>query len=311
MTPWIILIVMLLASTSALVTRYFYERTQLIEHAHATSQMVETACGPVQIAVVGEGPLVLSLHGAAGGCDQGLLLGKVLGDVKVIAPSRPGYLRTPLDVGRSHVEQADAIAALLDALGIERVVVSGASGGGPVAAHFALRYPDRCAGVVLISAVSQPISMNPRLEYLARILLSMDFIPWLLMKFSLRRAIEDNGPLPQEVLRDAEKMALLRTLIEAGCTASLRRDGLLNDMRAATDDSSFAFALEAIQVPVFIVHGTADPVVPYAHGEHAAATIPGAEFMSIESGGHLCFVTHREQIVPRLGKFVRECASKS
>ena len=49
----------------------------------------------------------------------------------VIAPARPGYGRTPLEESGTAAEAADLIAALLDTLGIDRVIVNCVSGGGP------------------------------------------------------------------------------------------------------------------------------------------------------------------------------------
>ena len=51
----------------------------------------------------------------------------------VIAPSRPGYGRTPLEIGKTHAESADCYAALLDVLKVDKVVVTGISAGGPSA----------------------------------------------------------------------------------------------------------------------------------------------------------------------------------
>ena len=60
---------------------------------------------------------------------------------RVIAPSRPGYLRTPFprDGDASCVRQADLLACVLDTLGVERVAVMGVSAGGVAA------LPSRCA----------------------------------------------------------------------------------------------------------------------------------------------------------------------
>lgn len=62
------------------------------------SRMLETSVGPIEYAEVGEGPPVLVIHGAGGGFDQGLDLAEdlVRNGFRVIAPSRFGYLRTPL-----------------------------------------------------------------------------------------------------------------------------------------------------------------------------------------------------------------------
>jgi pimeloyl-ACP methyl ester carboxylesterase len=64
--------------------------------------IMQTRCGPIEYAVLGEGPPLLSVHGAGGGFDQGLDLAESLArsGFRVIAVSRFGYLRTPLWRGR-------------------------------------------------------------------------------------------------------------------------------------------------------------------------------------------------------------------
>src|SRR3712207_363286 len=91
--------------------------------------------GEIEYAVRGKGPPVLLVHGAGGGYDQGLLIGEnYVGDGhRFIAPSRFGYVRSPIPEEGSPAAQADAYAALLDALGVERVGVVAFSDGGPSA----------------------------------------------------------------------------------------------------------------------------------------------------------------------------------
>ena len=117
------------------------------------SQVVATAKGEIEVAVVDEGLPILQLHGSPGGYDQALGRNKVRPDrtvgVKTIAVSRPGFLRTPLTSGRTHEEQADLYAALLTTLGVPRVIVQGASGGSYSAIQLALRHPDRVSALIL------------------------------------------------------------------------------------------------------------------------------------------------------------------
>ncbi len=79
------------------------------------SQIAQTACVPIEYAVVGEGAPVLVVHGAGGGFDQGLDFGLPLTrqGFRVIAMSRFGYLRTPLPDEAAPVAQAEAHACLL------------------------------------------------------------------------------------------------------------------------------------------------------------------------------------------------------
>ncbi|MEP6649910.1 MAG: alpha/beta hydrolase, partial [Lapillicoccus sp.] len=50
--------------------------------------------------------------------------------------------------------------------------------------------------------------------------------------------------------------------------------------------------LEKVTAPTLVVHGTADADVRFEHGELAAAQIPGAELLSLDTGTHLAFYTH-------------------
>jgi 2-hydroxy-6-oxonona-2,4-dienedioate hydrolase len=87
-------------------------------------QLIDTPHGPIEFAEAGDGPAVLLIHGAGGGFDQGLALGAAfLGDgYRIVAPSRFGYLGTPLPADASPAAQADAHLRLLDALQLERAM---------------------------------------------------------------------------------------------------------------------------------------------------------------------------------------------
>jgi pimeloyl-ACP methyl ester carboxylesterase len=115
---------------------------------------IQTPYGSVQYVERGQGPPVLFSHPLVGGFDVGLGCAETwIGDgFRVIAPSRFGYLGSSLPQGAMPAEQADAYALLLDALGIERASMVGFSAGGPSVIQFALRHPDRTAGLVPIGS---------------------------------------------------------------------------------------------------------------------------------------------------------------
>ncbi len=121
------------------------------------SQIIETACGPVEYYKEGNGPAVLLLHGSPGGYDHALALARFINlqGHTTLTISRPGYRRTPLSSGATPAQQADLCAALLDTLQIKQAIVIALSGGGPTGLEFALRYKDHCRGLVLYSAVIQ------------------------------------------------------------------------------------------------------------------------------------------------------------
>ena len=90
--------------------RYRHDMSDRTKAIEAMSRIARTAKGEVEYAREGSGPTALVIHGAGGGYDQGLYLAhEMLGDgYDVTAPSRFGYLRTPVPKDASHTAQADA-----------------------------------------------------------------------------------------------------------------------------------------------------------------------------------------------------------
>jgi 2-hydroxy-6-oxonona-2,4-dienedioate hydrolase len=125
-----------------------------------------TAAGPIEYAKKGAGIPLLSIHGAGGGYDQGLALAAdLVGEgFQIIAPSRFGYLGTPVPPDASPAAQADAHAALLSELNISRVIALGVSAGARSAVELALRHPDRVLALILIVpgtyAPGNPVSVD-------------------------------------------------------------------------------------------------------------------------------------------------------
>lgn len=110
-----------LAAVCATALAYRRDSAGASRRVACGSRLVRTARGVIECATHGSGPAVLAIHGAGGGFDQGPDIAGARADVgfRVIAPSRFGYLRTPVPSDASDEAQADAYAAVLDALGIE------------------------------------------------------------------------------------------------------------------------------------------------------------------------------------------------
>ncbi|HEV8480486.1 MAG TPA: alpha/beta fold hydrolase, partial [Candidatus Eisenbacteria bacterium] len=198
-------------------------------------RLIETARGPVEYDDVGQGTPVLFVHGAPGGYDQARIVSDhyELSDFRLIGPSRPGYLRTPLTRGRSTLEQAEMLAALLDALDVDRVPVIAHSTGAAIAIHFAARYPQRTLGLYLAAGVYRPLpgarASRFALGFLEPLLQAAE-IPQHATAHFMRRLgkavvkARPTRPLPLE-------LAALPYLIETLLPAHLRAPGLANDLR--------------------------------------------------------------------------------
>ena len=245
--------------------------------------------------------MALFLHGTPGGFDQGLLVEEVLTDAGLssLTPSRPGHLRTPIEVGRTPAEQADAFAALLDELGIGRVAVIGGSGGGPYALQFAKQYPERTSALILAMGVTKAFNAEifppPFQVRAASALLGNSFLEWWMFRRAERnpRQVILEGIFAGAFSDDSKRrfderpelldeyVDLLWTTIPTGP----RDEGYVNDSAQFTH--LVLGDLSVIDVPTLVVHGTADINAPFEHAEFAAASIPGAELVKLEGGGPL------------------------
>ena len=279
---------------------------------------IETRRGPVECIITGEGPAVICLHGAMGGCDQSLLLAQTVGapGFRYLAVSRPGYLGTAMKLGGSPEAQADLYAVLLDALGIETAAVMAVSGGGYSALHFALRHPGRCWGLVLVSTTAGPVPNKLPLRFQLLKLLSRR------PGFS-RRAAEKLRQDPDKAaapsIRDPEVRARTVRDPEAGpllLALQLSTMDRMHQRIAGTENDvavtrTHSYPLEEIRVPTLVIHGTEDLLVPYEqHGKVLAARIPGAELLTVEGGEHVSIFTDRDRCQARVAAFLKDRAPR-
>ncbi len=267
---------------------------------------VGTAAGAVDCVADGDGPPVLVVHGTPGGHDAGRAMARFLltDGFRTIVPDRPGYFDTPLSSGVTIDEQADLHAALLDALGIDRVGVLCWSGGGPSAYRFAVRHPDRLTALVACAAVSRrfvfagdkgtdKLIMDTGLG--RRMLqLMAKHTPEKLVSAT----IASEGDLTKEqlaarvagILDDPEKERFTIDLALAANHSGPRRAGFENDIAQFAAIESLA--LDRITAPCLIVQGTADTDVDPQYSGFAAEQIPGADLVELATGTHLAFWVH-------------------
>jgi class 3 adenylate cyclase/alpha-beta hydrolase superfamily lysophospholipase len=167
-------------------------------------------------------------------------------------------------------ERMDDLRAVMDAVGVERAVISGSSEGGPMAILFAATYPERTQALVLsgsfarfAAGVDYPIGRSR--EEWERI------IPWVERRWGTGRVLAAFNP---EFEHDAEWLAqearFERNAASPGAAAALIRMNLDIDVRSV---------LPALQVPTFVAHNTGDPVFPVEHGRYLAEHIPDARYV--------------------------------
>jgi len=257
------------------------------------SHLIDSSRGPVEYAIHSTGPAVVVSHGTGGGYDQGLVLSRLLSGYQGVAISRAGYLRTPLETGRTPAEMADACALLLDALRVAKAAILGLSGGGMCAAHFALQHPDRCWGLILADAIAKT-PPGSSVEMVRRANSLPDALAW----FLTRLAIHVGLPL---MIRDVETRSLMRVFFENN-PISERRAGVQNDLEQIHAMDGFAW--EEIRVPTLLTHGDRDRLIPLGYRQEVSHRVKGSELAIVQGGGHECLLSHHVYVAPILQAFL-------
>jgi pimeloyl-ACP methyl ester carboxylesterase len=301
------------ASTLALATyrRYLQDIDSALRTVLDGSKIINTVRGPIEYAEFGTGQPVLIVHGASGGYDQGLVMARLRRDIfRCIAMSRFGYLRTPLPEDHSPAAQAEAHAALLDKLEINKTVIIAGSAGGISALHFALRYPARCQALVLISAVTKQLKLrSPSRDITYGAIYRSEFVGWLVA------TLTSPNKTPLSIIPNTnyehlskEDMDWLTDFTQTTQPTSMRRIGMFTDIDQIVNLEPIP--LDQISSPTLIIHAVDDGIVPIDHACHAHQNIPGAELLEIPGGGHL-LMGHHELVKERVINFLQEHAKIS
>lgn len=286
----VLLIVLLGAAVAAAAWSVGYSRWAEARWP-ADGRMVETRIGPLHIREAGEGAPVILLHGAAANARE-LLTGlvDVLGEeVRLIALDRPGFGGSPpLAEGPRLQGHADAVAALIEAEGLERPVVVGHSYGGAVALRFALDHPGAASGLVLLGAPSQAyVGPTSWYNYAAA-------APVVGRGFS-RFVAPIAGPLllpgaaqaafaPEAAPEAYAETAGIGLLFRPGNFRANALDLAVVNAELDLQDDRYG----EIAAPVAIIAGQADPAVyTHRHSEPLAGQLPDARLALIPDGGHM------------------------
>jgi pimeloyl-ACP methyl ester carboxylesterase len=221
--------------------------------------------------------------------------------LRLVTTSRPGYGDSSPQPGRSVVDVAADTAAVLDAIGADRCLIAGLSGGGPHALACGARLGATAA--VLVIAGGAPYGAAG-LDWMAGMGEEnvVEFSAALKGEDELRSYLTPYREQFKDVTA-ADIVASFQTLLpdvdravltgEFGedLAANLREavrtgvEGWLEDDIAFT--RSWGFGLEEISVPTMIWQGSADLMVPFSHGRWLASRLPGASVHLEEGEGHL------------------------
>jgi pimeloyl-ACP methyl ester carboxylesterase len=282
-----------------------------------TGRLVEA--GGIRMHVVEDGPAddarppVVVIHGASGNLEEArLALGEALAGRRTLFVDRPGHGHSERGDApmAAPAAQAEAVAGLMDTLGIDRAVLVGHSWGAAVATAMAVVRPDRVAGLVLVAPATHPwpggvawyhgIARHPLLGRLFAWTLPVPLGALLLEPGA--RSVFAPDPMPPAYV-DRGRIGL--SLRPANFRANSLDIWHLKDNVAA-----MAPRYREIAVPTVVITGDADSVVwPSIHAEPLAAAIEGAVLVVLPGAGHMPHHAHPTAVVDAVDAVTRRAAA--
>ena len=190
-------------------------------------------------------------------------------------PGNPGYTGAAL--------ATDAVA-VLDGYGIPAAHLVGLSAGGGIAQELAIEHAERVRSLVLIStspAVPGARALPPPTEAFGRFFATAE-VDWSDLDSVIRyqvgfwRVLAGDRPFDEPACRELVR----RDLARARDFAAVRNHDLVAGGGPANG------TLSSISVPTLVIHGTADPMFPFPHGQALAEEIPTASLLPLDGAGH-------------------------
>ena len=263
----------------------------------------------VHVVRAGAGSAVVLLHGVLGSRHDWRRLVKLLArDFMVIAPDLLGHGDSAHKFADFSLgAHAGRLRDLLDRLGVKDATLVGHSLGGGVAMQYAWLFPERCRRLVLVSSggLGRDLSMllrAPTLPGASWVLPLVSSKPLRRTGVMVTRALRGLGLMSAT---DAEEV--WRSYVTLG-DAEMRR-AFVTTIRTVVDPGGQTVSgLERMQsrtgIPIMIVWGSRDRLIPVAHGVHASEALSGARLEIFEGAGHFPHLEQPERFEALLRDFV-------
>jgi pimeloyl-ACP methyl ester carboxylesterase len=258
----------------------------------------------------GEGPVLLMIHGIAVSSEHWReVLEPLAHRHTVIAPDLPGHgmsVGGPGDYSLGNL--ATGLRDLLLSLGHERATLVGHSLGGGIAMQFAYQFPEMVERLVLVSSGGLGPEVSPVLR--AAALPGADLFIAATASIGDRagsaigRGMAAVGIRPGADVTEVARgyAALAEPERRKAFLATLRSVVGTKGQRVSASDRLYL----AEQVPVLIVWGARDPIIPVRHGEEAHRSLPGSQIEIFEGAGHLPQLEQPGHFIAVLERFLTE-----
>ena len=233
-----------------------------------------------------DAPVIMLLHGSSSDLHTwASWTERLAGDYRIVRFDQRGHgLTGPAHDGAyAQTVFAEDVDGVADALGIDRFILAGNSMGGAVALRYALAHPDRLAGLVLLDASNAPVRDDGdgnlaftllRIPGLNRTLI--EIMPRSIIARSLSQSVSVQGVVTDATIDRYWELARY----PGNRTATIARASQPRETFRSAD-------LARLEVPVLILWGEEDQLVPIAHARWFARHLPNATLRSYPGVGHL------------------------
>ena len=275
--------------------RKAYERLE-----KENSRIIATAYGNAEYFIHdGQGIPILIAHGIVGGYDQAIQTGIGLIGEKhcLIGVSRFGYLKSDLPEEPTPENQANVYDEILNILNIKEVFLLATSAGGTPALKFALLYPDRVKGIILVGS-GAPSKKKTKGPLGPPAFVYNDFIFSFLINKMESTMLSMFGVTKEQFINAGQpEKEGLRDLFKTILPIKPRRAGIFNDEKITNPDMNKNFEkypVYEIEKPFLILHANNDPMAKQENIMEMVMVLKKVEFIQYENGGHILF-GHGEQ----------------
>jgi poly(3-hydroxyalkanoate) depolymerase len=249
----------------------------------------------LRVATVGNGPPLLLVMGIGGNLDMWRPLARQLPGRRLIAFDAPGTGRSSIGRLRRMPGLADLTAHLLDELGYETVDALGYSFGGALAQELAHRHPQRVARLILGATMCGVGGIPGRPDVLFHLAHPMRYHSQRYLRW-VSPSIYGGRARVQGADAASEHMSA-----RLGNPPSV--PGYLSQLYAISWWTSLPW-LHRLSMPVLILAGDDDPIIPLVNARILAARIPRGELHVVRGGGHLFLLDQSEDVTPVIEAFL-------
>lgn len=304
----LIYILLTLIAAFCIVTaiQYLYEMKAAYERLNAYHvKTIESEFGTMSYVDEGTGEAILISHGIFGGYDQGFAsLSQVAEDgCRKISISRFGYPGSELPENPTPGNQAKVFNELLDKLGIKQAYILTTSAGGAAGLRFALNYPDRVKGLILLSSGAPDKQRSAEeIKELGMLgppkIIVNNFPMWFSMKYF---GFVFNSMMGSKV----DSNTLYKTMLPV----NPRKKGITADTNITNTDMMLhydEYSLEQIKAPILLIHAKDDPMAKYDNIKILLTRVH-AETVIFDTGGHL-ITGHGNEVAQAVNDFMEGIA---